>query len=83
LNGELIKHLRILSGLSQADLAEKLDVHQTLVSLFERGERIIQPQTEEKLHAIFREQAGVSEADIKLLQGIFQSRKYKQVKKEN
>jgi transcriptional regulator with XRE-family HTH domain len=83
MNHELIRHLRMLSGLSQNELAEKLEVHQTLVSKIEAGERIIQPQTERKLHAIFSEQAGVSEADIKLLQGIFQSRKYKQVKKES
>jgi transcriptional regulator with XRE-family HTH domain len=81
MNHELIKHLRMLSGLSQNELAEKLDVHQTLVSKIEAGERIIQPQTEEKLRQVFNE-AGVSDADISLLKGLFESRKFKSVKKD-
>lgn len=81
MNHELIKHLRMLSGLSQNDLAEKLGVHQTLISKIEAGERLIQIETERKLLEVFAE-AGISEADIYLLKGLFESRKMKPVKKD-
>ena len=37
--GEFIRSVRLKEGLYQSDLAAKLDVSQTLISMIEKGER--------------------------------------------
>lgn len=82
MNKELIKHLRSIAGnLSQRDLAEKVGCDQSLISRIESGVTPLQPQMQFKILQVFSDN-GISTQDVILLQGIFQSRKYKQVKKE-
>lgn len=51
--GERIKALRIESGLSQAQVAEYLNVDQSLISKLEKGERNISTTVLEKLANLF------------------------------
>ncbi len=58
--GKRIKDLRLAKGLSQAGLAEKLDVSTNTVARLERGEHEISRGTTAKLAKLF----GVTATDI-------------------
>ncbi|MGD6815495.1 helix-turn-helix domain-containing protein [Metabacillus sp. 113a] len=78
---DLVRHLRSITDLSQAELADRVGVHQTLISKIEKGETFIQSKTVKALLRVFGEE-GISGQDIVLLHSIFVNRKMKQVKKE-
>jgi transcriptional regulator with XRE-family HTH domain len=69
MNTEVLKLIRILAKFSQAELAEKIGVHQSLISKIEAGTATLQPETERKIKQVFHD-AGISEFDIALLAGI-------------
>ncbi len=77
----MIKNLRNLVGWSQTDLAEKLDVHQTLVSKLEAGLVELRTETEERLYKVF-DDAGIGFDDVMLLQSVFSASKLKAKKKD-
>ncbi|QGQ47252.1 helix-turn-helix domain-containing protein [Metabacillus sediminilitoris] len=81
MNTELIRHLRSITNLSQADLAKRVGVHQTLISKIEAGVIELQPHTEQKILSVFGTE-GISGQDIALLHSVFESRKMKTVKKD-
>ncbi|WP_226619765.1 helix-turn-helix domain-containing protein [Cytobacillus firmus] len=81
MNKDLIKHLRSITNLSQTELADRVGVHQTIISRVESGTIPLHPKTEQALLRVFGEE-GIGGQDIVLLHSIFESRKMKQVKKD-
>ncbi|WP_368298540.1 helix-turn-helix domain-containing protein [Cytobacillus firmus] len=81
MNNELIKYLRGLSNLSQKELAERIGVHQSLISKLENGTAEVTQRTQDKLLQVFND-AGITPQDILLLGQVFQNRKMKAVKKD-
>lgn len=79
MNKDLIKHLRIITNLSQQVLSEKVGVHQSVISRIESGETPLKPELEQKILSVFGAE-GVSGQDIALLHSVFETRKMKQVK---
>lgn len=77
MNKELIKHLRSITNLSQAELAKRVGISQSIISRVENGTIPMQLQTEQKILQVFVSE-GVSVQDIALLHTIFESRKMKQ-----
>jgi transcriptional regulator with XRE-family HTH domain len=69
MNTEILKLIRVIAGFSQAELAEKIGVHQSLISKIEAGTATLQPALERKIKQVFHD-AGISEFDIALLSGI-------------
>lgn len=76
MNPELLKHLRQLSFLTQAQLGESVGVHQTIIGKYEAGLREVSPEMERKLKEVFASK-GIGESEISLLAEIFNSRRYK------
>jgi transcriptional regulator with XRE-family HTH domain len=81
MNKELIKHLRFITNLNQTELAERVGVHQTLISKVEAGAIELQPKTEDKLLQVFNDE-GITPQDIALLSSVFESKKMKKVRKD-
>jgi transcriptional regulator with XRE-family HTH domain len=81
MNRDLIKHLRFISNMNQTELAERVGVHQTLISKVEAGLIEMQPQTEAKLMQVFNDE-GITPQDIALLSSVFESKKMKKVRKD-
>ena len=79
MNKELI-HLRSIWDLSQAELAERVGVHQTIISKIEKGVTPLQHHTEKKLMEVFSFEVGMQ--NIVLLNSVFEDRKMKTVKKD-
>jgi transcriptional regulator with XRE-family HTH domain len=71
---EVLKLIRLIAGFSQAELAEKIGVHQSLISKIEAGIATLQPATERKIKQVFHDE-GITETDIALLLAIVQNRK--------
>jgi DNA-binding XRE family transcriptional regulator len=77
----LIKHLRFISDMNQSQLAERVGVHQTLISKAEAGLIELKPKTETKLLQVFNDE-GITPQDIALLSSVFESKKLKKVRKD-
>ena len=54
MNGRQLRVLRALGGLSQAGLAEKLQISQKLVSCWETGRRPVLPKYVEQIEQVMR-----------------------------
>lgn len=76
----MIKHLRLLCGLSQAELGTRASLHQTTVGKLESGVLTLTKATEQKLLFVFAVE-GIGGQEIALLHSVFESRKMKPVKK--
>jgi len=76
LDKHLAKHLRQISNLTQKELADRLGVHDSLISKIESGTTAIQKPLEEKMMQVFSDE-GISIENMILLSGIFQARKDK------
>lgn len=81
-NKELIKHLRSITNLSQIELAERVGVHQSLISKIENGSTPLQPEMEQKILSVFGSK-GIGGQEVALLHSMFDSRKMKPIKKVN
>lgn len=69
LNKELIKHLRSITNLSQEKLAERVGVHQSLISKIEKNVVELTPQTQQAILKIFAEE-GVGGLEIGILNSV-------------
>lgn len=76
LDKHLAKHLRQIANLTQKDLADRLGVHDSLISKIESGTTAIQKPLELKMMQVFSDE-GISVENMILLSGIFQARKDK------
>lgn len=79
-NKELIKHIRSITNLSQMELAERVGVHQSLISKVENGSTPLQPEMEQKILNVFGLEA-IGGQEIALLNSVFVSRKMSPVKR--
>jgi len=78
---QLIKHIRVLIGLSQFELAERLGLSQTTITRIETGVLVPSMQLIEKIEKVFQAE-GVTQYDILLLQILLQQR-YEQRNNQN
>ena len=76
MNPELLKHVRLICGYPQTELASIINVHQSLIAKMEAGTIPIQPETERKMLLAFAEK-GIGTKEIALLASVFESRKPK------
>lgn len=76
LDKNLVRHLRQIAELTQKELADKLGVHDSLISKIESGVTLIQKPLEQKMMQVFSD-SGISIENMILLSGIFQARKVK------
>ncbi|WP_347861551.1 helix-turn-helix transcriptional regulator [Salimicrobium sp. PL1-032A] len=74
LNGKLLKHLRLLVGLNQRELALKINKSHSLIAKVENNRRTITTDIERKLFKFFQEQ-GISEKEITLLSNVIRNTK--------
>jgi transcriptional regulator with XRE-family HTH domain len=81
MNKELIKHLRFITNLNQAQLAARVGVHQTLISKAEAGLIELQSAIQDKLMKVFNDE-GITPNDISLLSAVFESKKMKKNHKD-
>ncbi|MDF2039862.1 helix-turn-helix transcriptional regulator [Cytobacillus oceanisediminis] len=81
MNNELLKHCRQLANLTQKELANRMGVHDSLISKLENGSAEVTTRTQDKLLQVFND-SGVTPNDIALLGQVFQNRKMKAVKKD-
>jgi transcriptional regulator with XRE-family HTH domain len=47
--GDLVRNLRLASGLSQEELATRCDLHRTYIGFIERGEKAVTIETADKI----------------------------------
>lgn len=80
MNSELFKHVRLIAGYSQTELAEIVGLTQSTIAKIEAGYAPIQSTTERKIREAFSD-AGITETEIALLASVFESKKFKTVKK--
>jgi len=78
LTSESVKFIRLLTELTQNELAEKLRVDRSLISKIEAGERNITPTLVRELKEIFYLK-GWSESDLFLIYEVIKNRKLKHV----
>lgn len=80
MNHEFIRNVRLITNLTQKQLAEKVGVHDSLISKIENGSTPLQPELKNKILSVFGAK-GVGGQEIALLNTVFESRKLKPVKK--
>ena len=82
LTSESVKFIRLLTDLTQNELAEKLRVDRSLISRIEAGERTITPALVRQLNEVFYLK-GWSESDLSLIYEVIKSRKLKHVTRKD
>lgn len=73
MNKELLKSIRLLTGYSQIQLAEKVGISHSTISRVEAGLIKLKPKTEREILNVFNE-IGISEQEITSLLLILQGR---------
>ncbi|MCA0992972.1 helix-turn-helix domain-containing protein [Pseudalkalibacillus hwajinpoensis] len=63
MDAEVLKHLRIISGLTQKELSDRVDVSSSLITKIEKRERTLQPDLEKKVLTVFSE-VGLADQEI-------------------
>jgi len=82
LTSESVKFIRLLTDLTQSELAEKLRVDRSLISRIEAGERTITPTLVRQLKEILYLK-GWSESDLFLIYEVIKIRKLKHVTRKD
>ena len=82
LTSESVKFIRLLTDLTQNELAEKLKVDRSLISRIEGGKRTITPTLVRQLKEIFHLK-GWSESDLFLIYEVIKIRKLKHVTRKD
>jgi transcriptional regulator with XRE-family HTH domain len=81
MNIETLKYCRQLVGYTQKELAEKVGITDSYISKIESGVVSLPSEIGIKILQALSD-GGISQQDFILIQGIFQSRKLKTVKKD-
>jgi transcriptional regulator with XRE-family HTH domain len=81
MNIETLKYCRQLAGYTQKELAEKVGITDSYISKIEAEKVPLPSEIEIKILQVLSD-AGISRQDFILIQGIFQSRTLKTVKKD-